>query len=113
MSRLTRSSTRARARSHFPGALSKISVCRSSASAARTSAGSVVLDMYGVVKLTIQGRDWNGDVVELPDECPALIGQLPLEGLDFVVDPAGQRLNGNPEHGGEHVTSCVEFLVAA
>jgi hypothetical protein len=23
--------------------------------------------------------------------------------LDFVVDPAGQRLIGNPEHGGEQM----------
>jgi len=70
---------------------------------ARTSAGIVTLTMYGVVRLTIQGRDWNGDVSEIPDDCPVLIGQLPLEGLDFVVDPIGQRLIGNPEHGGEHI----------
>jgi predicted aspartyl protease len=70
---------------------------------ARTSAGSVTLQMYGVVRLTIQGRDWNGDVVEIPDDCPVLNGQLPLEGLDFVVDPVGQRLIGNPAHGGEHI----------
>lgn len=23
--------------------------------------------------------------------------------LDFVVDPQGQRLIGNPEHGGQHM----------
>lgn len=44
-----------------------------------------------------------GDVAELPDSRPVLIGQLPLEGLDFVVDPLGQRLIGNPAHGGEHM----------
>jgi clan AA aspartic protease len=70
---------------------------------ARTSAGPVTLQMYGAVRLTIQGRDWSGDVVEIPDDCPVLIGQMPLEGLDFVVDPAGQRLIGNPAHGGEHI----------
>ena len=69
----------------------------------RTSAGPVTLHMYGIVRLTIQGRDWNGDVVEIPDDCRVLIGQLALEGLDFVVDPVGQRLIGNPAHGGEHV----------
>jgi predicted aspartyl protease len=69
----------------------------------RTGGGPVTLQMYGVVRLTIQGRDWNGDVVEIPDDCPILIGQLPLEGLDFVVDPNGQRLIGNPAHGGEHI----------
>lgn len=70
---------------------------------ARTSAGSVTLQVYGMVRLTIQDREWNGDVIEVPDDCPVLIGQMPLEGLDFVVDPVGQRLIGNPEHGGEHI----------
>jgi clan AA aspartic protease len=70
---------------------------------ARTSAGTTTMQMYGIVRLTIQDRDWNGDVAEVPDDCPVLIGQLPLEGLDFVVDPIKQRLIGNPEHGGEHI----------
>ena len=43
------------------------------------------------------------DVAELPDDCPALIGQVPLELLDFVVDAAGQKLIGNPAHGGEQM----------
>ncbi len=59
--------------------------------------------MFSTVRLTVQGRDCSCDVVEIPDDCPALIGQVPLELLDFVVDPAGQRLIGNPAHGGEHI----------
>jgi predicted aspartyl protease len=70
---------------------------------ARTSAGPVTLQVYGTVRLTVQGRDCTCDVVEVPDDCPVLIGQVPLELLDFVVDPSGQRLIGNPAHGGEHV----------
>lgn len=70
---------------------------------ARTSAGPVTLQVYGAVRLTIQGRDCTIDVAEVPDDCPVLIGQVPLELLDFVVDPGGQRLIGNPEHGGEHM----------
>lgn len=70
---------------------------------ARTSAGPVTLQVYGTVRLTVQDRDCTCDVVEIPDDCPVLIGQIPLELLDFVVDPAGQRLIGNPAHGGEHV----------
>jgi hypothetical protein len=42
-------------------------------------------------------------VAEVPDECGVLIGQIPLEALDFVVDPVGRRLIGNPAHGGEHI----------
>ena len=43
------------------------------------------------------------DVLEVPDGVPALIGQIPLEYLDFVVDPQSRTLIGNPAHGGEHV----------
>ena len=70
---------------------------------ARTSAGHVQVRVFGTVRLTVQGRDCPCDVTELPDDCPVLIGQIPLEAMDFVVDPAGQRLIGNPAHGGEHV----------
>lgn len=70
---------------------------------ARTSAGPVTVQIYDAVRLTIQGRDCTSDVSELPDDCPVLIGQVPLELLDFVVDPIGQRLIGNPAHGGEHI----------
>lgn len=70
---------------------------------ARTSAGTVDVRVFGPVKLTVQGRECPCDVTELPDECPVLIGQIPLESMDFVVDPIGQRLIGNPAHGGEHI----------
>jgi len=70
---------------------------------ARTSAGPVTLQVYGTVRLTIQGRDCNCEVIELPDDCPVLIGQIALEQLDFVIDPANHLLIGNPAHGGEHI----------
>jgi predicted aspartyl protease len=70
---------------------------------ARTSAGPVTVQVYGGVRLTIQGRDCLCDVAELPDDGPVLIGQIPLESLDFVVDPPGQKLIGNPDHSGEHI----------
>jgi predicted aspartyl protease len=69
---------------------------------AQTSAGVVMVQVFGTVRLTVQGRDCSTDVTEVPDGCPVLIGQVPLELLDFVVDPIGQRLIGNPAHGGEH-----------
>ena len=70
---------------------------------ARTAAGIITLQVYGAVRLTIQGRDVICDATEVSDDLPVLIGQIPLEGLDFVVDPHGQRLIGNPEHGGQHM----------
>jgi len=71
---------------------------------ARTASGELKdFEIYGVVRLTIQGRECTTEVAALSNECPALIGQVPLEMLDWVVDPIGQRLIGNPAHGGEHM----------
>jgi clan AA aspartic protease len=70
---------------------------------ARTAGGIVSVQIFGSVRLTIQGRECHTEVSEVPDECPVLIGFIPLEQLDFVVDPPNQRLIGNPEHGGEHM----------
>lgn len=68
-----------------------------------STTGGGEVDVYGTVRLTIQGRDCPTDVMEVPDNVPVLIGQIPLEYLDFVIDPRAQKLIGNPAHGGEHV----------
>jgi hypothetical protein len=60
-------------------------------------------NMYDAVRLTIQGRECTIDVYDAPNDCPVLIGQIPLAMLDFVVDPHSQKLIGNFEHGGEHM----------
>jgi predicted aspartyl protease len=70
---------------------------------ARTSAGPATFRVFGAVRLTVQGRDCTIDVSEVPEDCPVLIGQVPLELLDFVVDPTNQCLIGNPAHGGEQM----------
>jgi len=67
------------------------------------STGFGLAAVYDAVRLTIGGRDCTVDVMEVPDNVPVLIGQVPLELLDFVIDPRSQRLIGNPAHGGEHV----------
>jgi clan AA aspartic protease len=68
-----------------------------------SSLGPGEVDVYGTVRLTIQGRECPLDVLEVPDSVPVLIGQIPLEYLDFVIDPRSRKLIGNPAHGGEHV----------
>jgi predicted aspartyl protease len=70
---------------------------------ALTSAGYAQFPTYGLVKLTLMGRETPLDVAAIPDECPVLIGYIPLEQLDFVVDPANQRLISDPFHKGEHL----------
>ena len=49
----------------------------------------------------VQDRDCISDVGEIGDEFPVIIGQLPLEAMDWVIDMKGHKLIGNPEHGGE------------
>ena len=76
---------------------------------ARTAAGMVQFGIYDAVRLTVQDRECIVEVAEIPDDCPVLIGQLPLEGLDFIVDTAGGKLIGNPDHGGKQMIDM--FLV--
>ena len=68
-----------------------------------SSTGPTEATLYEAVRLTIQDRDCTVDVVEVPDDVPVLIGQLPLENLDLVVDLRARRLTGNPAHGGEQM----------
>jgi predicted aspartyl protease len=65
--------------------------------------GKLDIPIYTAVRLTVQGRDCTVDVGEIPDEFPVLIGQVPLELLDWVVDPKNRTLIGNPEHGGQQM----------
>jgi predicted aspartyl protease len=69
----------------------------------KSSSGSTEAVLYEAVRLTIQDRDCPTEVMEVPDDVPVLIGQLPLENLDLVVDVRDRRLTGNPAHGGEQV----------
>lgn len=68
-----------------------------------SSIGLAEASIHEAVRLTIGGRSCTMDVMEVPDTVPVLIGQLPLEHLDFVVDLRSRTLVGNPEHGGEHI----------
>lgn len=67
-----------------------------------TADGIVERGIYGPVVYEIQGRIARGDVLELSHpKIKALIGQIPLEQLDFLINPAANRLITNPEHEGE------------
>jgi len=70
---------------------------------ARTSGGLIPLRVFDAVRLTVQDRDCICDVAEVSDDCPVIIGRVPLLILDWVVDPARRRLIGNPEHGGQQM----------
>lgn len=72
----------------------------------RGATGSGETTVYSAVRLTIQDRTCSTDVFEIPDDLPVLVGQVPLEQLDFIVDLKAQKIIGNPAHGGEHVIEC-------
>lgn len=57
--------------------------------------------------LEIQGRSGRFDVIELPDSLPNIVGQIPLEDMDWVVDCKNQKLIPNPEH--KHGEMCEDF----
>jgi hypothetical protein len=73
---------------------------------ARTSSGRGGVEAMGgyrAVRLTIRGRSRTTEVREGPEDSVPTIGHLALTNLDFVVDPHGLTLIGNPAHGGEQM----------
>ena len=68
---------------------------------------SIPRRVFSPVDLEIQGRSGQFPVVELPDELPNIVGQIPLEDLDWVVDMRNQKLIPNPEH--KHGELCDDF----
>jgi predicted aspartyl protease len=49
------------------------------------------------LSLTLADRQMDTDCLVGPPQCEALVGQLVLERLDLVVDPAKRRLTPRPE----------------
>jgi predicted aspartyl protease len=70
---------------------------------ARTSAGMAETQIYRAACLTISGRRCTVDVAAVPDDCPVLVGYVPLELLDFVVDPVSETLVPSPSDSGQQV----------
>ena len=66
----------------------------------RTVTGPLKLRVYGGARLTVQGRDCDEEVLALPEDRQVLLGQVPLEKMDWWIDLNNRRLVGNPEHDG-------------
>ena len=81
----------------------QLGLARTGTKKIRSNIGTAEVGIYDVVRITVQGRDCPVPVLEVPDGVPVLIGQIPLEQLDFVVDLNARALIGNPAHGGEHI----------
>jgi predicted aspartyl protease len=70
----------------------------------RTTKGDRMRNVFEPVQLELLGRTGNFDVVDIDEHVPNLLGQIPLEYLDLVIDPKGQTLRPNPAHGDKLMT---------
>ena len=87
-----------------PSVIKRLGLQRVDTVRSRTTNGDAIRYKYEPVQLELMGRWENFDVIEGPEHVPNLLGQVPLEVLDFVVDSKGQKLIPNPAHGGEQMT---------
>ena len=70
----------------------------------QTTNGPKQRAVYEPVRLEVQGRHGNFDVVDIGEKVPNLLGQIPLEYLDFVVDSKNRKLIPNSEHGDKQMS---------
>jgi len=86
------------------GLIKALGLRRESEVQSKTTNGVRRRAVYSPVKLELMGRDGIFQVVEVDNEVPNLLGQIPLEYLDFVVNPKAQKLIPNPEHGDKQMS---------
>lgn len=87
-----------------PSVIKKLGLTKTRTVNSRTTNGNRQRGVYTPVKMELMGRTGNFDVVDIDENVPNLLGQIPLGYLDFVVDPKARRLRGNPEHGDKLMT---------
>lgn len=63
----------------------------------------VAYDVVGPVEIRFKNRDFFGDAILLPGDAEPLLGIIPLEGMDVLIDPLREELIVNPEHPDEAV----------
>jgi len=66
---------------------------------AQMADGSVVeMDVAGPLQIRFENRKPNLDALVLPGNAEPLLGAIPMESLDVVLNPLKQQLIVNPEH---------------
>ena len=73
----------------------------------RTGNGDVERGIYRPAQITILGRQYLAEVMEIPDKVPPVVGYIPLENLDLVVDPKSNQVIPNPESGGKYTLDLL------
>lgn len=94
-----------------PSLLQKLGLRKRYEKRGTTASGVRTVSVYEALRLEIMGQEATVDPMEVPEECPVLIGQIPLEMMDWVVDTRGRKLIGNPEHGGEHMLELLGITI--
>ncbi len=56
------------------------------------------LDVVGPIEVRFENRKANVDAVVLPGKSQVLLGAIPMEYMDVLIDPKRQKLSVNPEH---------------
>lgn len=73
----------------------------------RTGNGPVNRRIFRAAQITILGREYLGEVMEIPEDMRPLVGYIPLENLDLVPDPRTGQVIPNPESGGEYTLDLL------
>jgi predicted aspartyl protease len=87
-----------------PSIIEQLGLSKTGTVNSRTTNGNRERNVYSPVLMELMGRTGEFAVVDIDENVPNLLGQIPLEYLDLVVDPKAQKLRGNPEHGDQFMT---------
>lgn len=88
-------------------AIRKLGLFKGRTTTVRTANGAVERDIYQAVQITILGRQCLAEVMEIPEDVPPLLGFIPLESLDLVVNPKSNEVTHNPANGGKYTLDLL------
>ena len=88
-------------------AIRKLGLHRNRSTRVRTAESVVERGIYQAVQRTILGRQCLAEVMEIPEDVPPLLGFIPLESLDLVVNPKSNQVTHNPENGGKYTLDLL------
>lgn len=58
----------------------------------------IELDIVGPVEVRFKNRRTTVDAMVLPGNSEVLLGTIPMEGMDVIINPLKQTMEVNPEH---------------
>ena len=58
----------------------------------------IEVDVVGPVEIRFENRRTTVDAIVLPGDAEVLLGSIPMEDMDVLVDPRAEKLVVNPKH---------------